>query len=95
MHTLRFIKQARNLGFSIELIKDLLDLWQNHNRSSQQVKKLAHTHLDMVEERIAELTEIKKTLEDLMQQCHGDNRPECPIIDHLATASIKESSTKT
>lgn len=85
IHTLRFIKQARNLGFSIELIKDLLSLWQNQRRTSRRVKELAQNHLRDVNERILELQEIKSALENLVRHCHGDDRPDCPILDRLAT----------
>lgn len=84
VHTLRFIKQARNLGFSIELIKDLLGLWQNQRRTSRRVKELAHNHLREVNERIVELEEIKNALENLVKHCDGDDRPDCPILDRLA-----------
>lgn len=85
VHTLRFIKQARNLGFSIEIIKDLVGLWQNQRRTSRRVKDLAHSHLREVNERIVELQEIKHVLENLVRHCHGDDRPDCPILERLAT----------
>ena len=85
VHTLRFIKQARNLGFSIELIKDLLGLWQNQRRTSRRVKELAQNHLREMNERILELQEIKSALENLVRHCHGDDRPDCPILERLAT----------
>lgn len=88
IHTLRFIKQARNLGFSTEHIKDLLNLWQNHRRSSQRVKDLAKDHLRNVDQRISELNEIKKTLEHLVHHCQGNERPDCPIIDRLAADEV-------
>lgn len=90
VHTLRFIKQARNLGFSIEIIKDLVGLWQNQRRNSRRVKELAHSHLREVNERIVELQEIKGALEDLVRHCHGDDRPDCPILDRLATEQQSE-----
>lgn len=85
VHTLRFIKQARNLGFSIELIKDLLGLWQNQRRTSRRVKELAQNHLREMNERILELQEMKSALENLVRHCHGDDRPDCPILERLAT----------
>lgn len=88
IHTLRFIKQARNLGFSTDHIRDLLSLWQNHRRSSQRVRDLAKAHLHTVDRRIAELNQIKKTLEHLVHHCQGDERPDCPIIDRLATDPV-------
>jgi len=84
VQTLNFIKQARGLGFPIELIRELLELWENKKRTSHQVKELASLHLDLIEKRIVEFNEIKMTLKLLTQSCHGDERPECPILDHLA-----------
>ncbi|MEW5757334.1 MAG: Cu(I)-responsive transcriptional regulator [Pseudomonadota bacterium] len=89
VHILRFIKQARTLGFPIEHIKELLSLWHNQRRSSQRVKELAQKHLRELDTRIRELSEIKATLENLMQHCHGDDRPECPILDGLATKNLR------
>lgn len=93
VYILRFIKQARNLGFPIVLIKDLLSLWHDQRRSSQRVKELAKDHLREIDERIRELIEIKKTLENLVQRCHGDHRPECPILDGLAAEPAEPSQT--
>lgn len=84
LHTLRFIKQARTLGFSIKQIEALLGLWQNQSRSSSQVKALALEHIAELERKIAELQSMKATLAHLVQGCHGDARPECPILDELA-----------
>ena len=84
VHTLRFIKQARNLGFSIKQIGALLGLWQNQARSSSQVKALALEHIAELERKIVEMQAMKATLERLARDCHGDGRPECPILDELA-----------
>jgi Cu(I)-responsive transcriptional regulator len=84
LHTLRFIGQARNLGFSIEQIKTLLGLWNNQRRTSRKVKELAQRHIEELDDRIRELQEIKQTLSHLIRCCHGDHRPECPILDSLA-----------
>lgn len=84
VHTLRFIKQARMLGFSIKQIEALLGLWQNQSRSSSQVKALALEHITELERKIAELQSMKATLTHLVQGCQGDERPECPILDELA-----------
>ena len=84
IHTLHFIKQARTLGFSIKQIEALLGLWQNQSRSSSQVKALALEHIAELERKIAELQAMKATLAHLVQGCHGDERPECPILDELA-----------
>lgn len=84
VHTLRFIKQARNLGFSIKQIGALLGLWQDQARSSSQVKALALEHIAELDDKIREMQAMKATLERLVQCCHGDARPDCPILDELA-----------
>jgi Cu(I)-responsive transcriptional regulator len=86
VHVLRFIRQARSLGFSIKQIGELLGLWQNSRRSSSTVKRLALEHIGELEEKIREMQAMKATLERLARHCHGDDRPECPIIDELAMA---------
>lgn len=85
LHTLRFIKRARNLGFSVEEVRDLLDLWGNRDRSSADVKALAANHLRMLDRKIEELVEMRGTLAHLVSCCHGDDRPDCPILDELAS----------
>ena len=82
--TLRFIRQSRDLGFSLEQIRELLDLWQNRRRPSRQVKALAQAHIEELEEKLQELHAMKATLEHLVRHCHGDERPDCPIIEGLA-----------
>lgn len=84
LHTLRFIRRARTLGFSMENIRELLGLWQSRTRSSAAVKKIARAHIDGLKEKIDELEGMVKTLEHLVAHCHGDHRPECPILDDLA-----------
>ena len=84
LHTLHFIKQARNLGFSTEQIGDLLSLWQNKRRSSRKVKELAMNHIRDLNERIRELQEIKNVISHLAHHCHGDDRADCPILDEIA-----------
>lgn len=84
VETLRFIRSARNLGFSIENVSNLLSLWHDNNRSSTDVKALALKHIDEIEVRISELQSIRDTLSNLTQSCHGDDRPECPILEGLA-----------
>ena len=84
VHTLRFIKRARALGFSMPEVKELVGLWQNKSRSSAAVKKIAGTHLEALHLKIAELKSIAVTLEHLVHHCHGDHRPDCPILDDLA-----------
>lgn len=85
VHLLRFIKRARTLGFSMTDIKELLSLWQNRSRPSAAVKKIAGKHLDELKRKIAELKTMADTLEDLARHCHGDHRPQCPILDDLAS----------
>ncbi len=87
VHTLRFIKRARNLGFSMEDIRALLSLWQDKKRSSAAVKKIAGAHMAALERRIAEMQSMLITLRHLTHHCHGDQRPECPILDDLAQAA--------
>jgi MerR family gold-responsive transcriptional activator of gol and ges genes len=84
VHTLRFIKRARTLGFSMEDIKELLGLWQNRSRSSVAVKKVVGRHVGELRHKIAELGSMADTLEHLAKHCHSDHRPECPILDDLA-----------
>lgn len=85
VHTLRFIKRARTLGFSMEDIRQLLGLWQNRSRSSAAVKSISRKHVQELKERIAQMQSMVDTLEHLTRHCHGDHRPECPILDDLAT----------
>jgi Cu(I)-responsive transcriptional regulator len=84
VHVLRFVKRARALGFSMADIKTLLSLWQDKSRSSSVVKRIARTHIDGLERKIAELQSMARTLEHLVHHCHGDHRPECPIIEELS-----------
>lgn len=82
--TLRFIRQSRDLGFSIEQIRELLGLWQNQRRPSRQVKALAQAHLQELDAKLQELQAMKATLTHLVDHCHGDDRPDCPIVENLA-----------
>ena len=86
IHTLRFIRRARMLGFSMKDIQELVGLWQNRSRSSAAVKKIAGKHVDALQTRIAEMQAMVRTLDHLVRHCHGDHRPECPILDDLAKA---------
>jgi len=87
VNTLRFIKRARSLGFSMAEIGELVGLWQDRGRASEQVKRIAQQHVDVLGERIAAMQTMQRTLQDLLQHCHGDDRPECPILDDLAGLS--------
>lgn len=82
--TLRFIRHSRDLGFSIEQIRQLLGLWQDRERPSRQVKALAQAHIVELDAKLAELQAMKATLEHLVHCCHGDDRPDCPILESLA-----------
>jgi Cu(I)-responsive transcriptional regulator len=84
VHSLRFIRHARDLGFSIAQIGELVGLWQNRRRSSSKVKALALAHVAELERKVASLQAMKDTLQHLASCCHGDDRPECPILDRLA-----------
>lgn len=83
VHRLGFIRRARDLGFSIEEIRDLLKLWSDRQRSSADVKALTLGHIKQLEEKIAGLKEMRDTLRHLAQCCEGDHRPDCPIISSL------------
>ncbi len=84
MHTLNFVKRARSLGFSVDEVRDLLDLWRDRNRTSAAVKALATRHLDALERKIVEIQSMRRTLADLVERCRGDERPDCPILDDFS-----------
>ena len=86
IETLKFIQRTRHLGFSVKDVGGLLALWHDKDRTSASVKALALNHISDVEQRIQELDTIRKTLIDLTERCHGDDRPECPILDEFATS---------
>jgi MerR family transcriptional regulator, copper efflux regulator len=88
LHRLRFIKRARLLGFPVKQIELLLGLWNDRQRSSAEVKALALAHATELRSRIAEMQAMQRTLESLARDCHGDDRPECPILDDLAGTPI-------
>jgi Cu(I)-responsive transcriptional regulator len=83
LHVLRFIRHARTLGFGMADIKQLLGLWQNKSRSSAAVKRVAGKHVADLQRKIVELQAMVRTLEHLTKHCHGDHRPDCPILDEL------------
>ena len=83
VHTLQFVRRARALGFSMKQIQTLIGLWQQQ-RPSKDVKRLALEHVHELEVKIREMEAMKRTLETLAEHCHGDSRPECPILDDLA-----------
>ena len=84
--TLKFIQHARRLGFSVKDVGGLLELWRDKSRTSADVKALALKHISDVEKRIAELQSTRNTLIDLTDRCHGDDRPDCPILVDLAAS---------
>jgi len=84
IHRLRFIKRSRLLGFSMKQIMVLLALWSDRSRASAEVKKLARQHADELGKRIEEMQAMQRTLDDLARRCHGDQRPDCPILDDLS-----------
>jgi MerR family copper efflux transcriptional regulator len=84
VHVLRFIKRARTLGFSVEETSTLLGLWQDKTRASAEVRDIAQGHISDLETKIAELQGMVRTLRHLVHCCHGDDRPDCPILDDLA-----------
>jgi Cu(I)-responsive transcriptional regulator len=90
VHTLGFIRRARDLGFSVAQISELLMLWQDRDRASTDVKRIALEHVNLLEEKARELQEMATTLKHLAKHCHGDTRPECPIIERLAGGDGKQ-----
>ena len=84
VHTLGFVRRARDLGFSLPEIRDLLGLWQDRERKSGDVRRIALHHVHELDQRIAQLESMRRTLQHLAADCHGDERPECPILDDLA-----------
>jgi Cu(I)-responsive transcriptional regulator len=91
LHTLRFIRRARDLGFSIEQIRELLALWQDRRRPSRQVKAFAQAHITELDQKLQQIQAMKATLEHLVHCCSGDERPECPIIEGLASETLPSS----
>lgn len=84
LHELRFIRNARDLGFSLQEIRALLDLWRDRTRQSRDVHALGARHLADIESRIEKLSAMAATLRALLSACHGDARPNCPILDGLS-----------
>jgi MerR family transcriptional regulator, copper efflux regulator len=84
IHELKFIRRARRLGFSIPEIGELLTLWRDRRRPSRDVKRIAEAHIGDLHSRVAEMQAMANTLRELVAACHGDDRPDCPILDDLA-----------
>jgi Cu(I)-responsive transcriptional regulator len=87
LHTLRFIRRARDLGFGLDEIEHLLALWADRGRASAEVKALAARHVADLAQRIESMQAMQRTLQQLVHECHGDGRPDCPILDDLASRS--------
>ncbi len=85
VHVLRFIKRARELGFSMAEITELVGLWKDKRRTSAQVKRIAQQHLDELSARVAALQEMQRTLGRLIAGCQGNDRPDCPILEDLSS----------
>lgn len=98
VHTLRFIRRSRDLGFSVEQMGDLLKLWSDRSRASGDVKRIALEHIAELERKMRELRDMTKTLRHLADHCHGDGRPHCPIIEDLSNghdaAPVRPKLTK-
>lgn len=88
VHTLRFISRARDLGFSVDQMADLLALWWDRSRASADVKAIALQHIEALEEKARALQAMSHTLRHLADHCNGDDRPECPIIEEFAEATV-------
>ena len=84
VHTLRFIARARGLGFSVREVGELLSLYHDRSRASAAVKAVAEQAINRIDTKIGELQSMRSTLSDLAERCHGDQRPDCPILDDLA-----------
>ena len=84
VQVLQFIHRSRALGFSLEQIKTLLTLWQDKHRASKDVRAMAREHIAELDRKIAEMQAMRRTLEQLARACHGDDRPDCPILDDLS-----------
>lgn len=95
VHNLRFIRRARDLGFSVERIGELVSLWRDRSRASTDVKRLALDHVTALEQKAAELQAMADTLRHLAEHCRGDDRPECPIIAGLAAGDLPSPPSRT
>ena len=93
VHTLRFIRRSRDLGFSVEQIRDLLALWRDKSRASEDVKQIALDHVAALDAKAAELQAMSRTLRHLAECCQGDERPDCPILHDLASGPPSASTS--
>ena len=93
VHMLRFIRRARDLGFSVAEIGELLGLWRDTSRQSSEVKRIARDHIGTLEQKIRDMQDMVATLTDLVASCRGDHRAECPILERLETDVPDEDMT--
>ena len=91
VHKLRFVQRSRGLGFSIDVCRDLLSLYEDQNRASADVKAIAKARIADIDLKLAELNDLRDTLADLVEHCHGDDRPDCPILNELAAPTAPKS----
>lgn len=94
VNILRFVKRARTLGFSLERIQHLVNLWRDKDRASAEVKRLALEHVAELEAKIAEMQAMSDTLQELADACHGDHRPDCPILRDLENIGSRNASAR-
>ena len=88
VHKLRFLHRSRGLGFSVEECRQLLALYEDKSRASADVRDIASSKLNEIDRKIRELVELKRTLEHLVHACHGNDRPDCPILEELAEGTL-------
>lgn len=91
VHRLAFLKRARNLGFSIDDCRQLMALYQDRSRASHDVRAIALSHVAAIEEKVRELQSMRATLNKLIHACHGDERPDCPILEEMAGDGAKRA----
>jgi Cu(I)-responsive transcriptional regulator len=89
---LQFVRRTRDMGFSLEEVASLVALWRNRRRSSREVRRLAEKHLATIDARMAEMRAMSRTLKGLVHACHGDDRPECPILDDFAATPARTTT---
>ena len=89
IHRLAFLRRARGLGFSIENCRQLMALYRDKGRASHDVREIAKSHVVAIEEKVRELESMRATLQKLIHACHGDERPDCPILDDMAGAAAE------
>ena len=94
VHALHFIRRSRDLGFSMEEIAELLGLWHDRSRASSQVKRIAQQHIDDLSERIAQMQAMQRSLQTLVSCCQGNDRPDCPILDDLASGHAEQHAPR-